>query len=354
MTNEINEDLYTEDNYAGKKYREEQLQQLIKLIEDQRKNADDTRMEYFKPDVSSSHAYIESIVPYRNDFIKMLGWPLTNYSVNLPTPTTSIEFVSEDDLGKIFRLNISIFPGIDTYGILFLPKGNGPHPLIISQHGGLGTPELCSGFFGSGNYNDMTRRVLRKGFAVFTPQLLLWGEEYGPKFDRIHIDVQLKQLGGSITALEIFKIKRSLDYLVSRTDIDKDRIGMIGLSYGGFYTLFTAASDQRIKSVLSSCFFNNRFVYDWHDWTWFNSANTFLDAEVCGLICPRPLYIEVGKADELFDIKYVKKEYLKVESIYKSLGISNNLRYREFEGGHELDKDDEGIEFLCDNVLKFQ
>jgi hypothetical protein len=144
---------------------------------------------------------------------------------------------------------------------------------------------------------------------------------------------------------------RSLDYLISRDDIDNNKIGMIGLSYGGFYTLFTTASDQRIKAALSSCYFNNRFIYDWHDWTWFNSANTFLDSEVGALICPRPLYIEVGKADELFNIKYVEKEFQRLETFYKKLGISKKLRYKEFDGVHELDKDDKGIEFICDSVL---
>ena len=350
MENETIGNLYTESEDAGNKYRYEQLHQLLTFIESQKNNADIKREQYFKPDFSTVHTYNESIEPYRQEFIGMLGWPLTNYSVNMPVPHVESEFVGKDDLGDIYRLNITALPGLTSYGILFLPKGNGPFPLIISQHGGLGTPELCSGFFGSANYNDMTRRVLRKGFAVFAPQLLLWGEQFGPKFDREHIDMELKQLGGSITALEIFKVMRSLDYLLSRTDIDKNKVGMMGLSYGGFYTLFTAAVDIRIKAALSSCFFNNRYVYDSHDWIWFNSANTFLDAEVCALICPRSLYIEAGKTDDIFDIKYVYKEYRKVELIYLKLGISNNLGYKEFDGGHELDKGEEGIEFLCDRV----
>ena len=42
-------------------------------------------------------------------------------------------------------------------------------------------------------------------------------------------------------ALDIHQIRRSLDALSGREEIDASRIGMMGLSWGGFYTLVTAA-----------------------------------------------------------------------------------------------------------------
>jgi hypothetical protein len=221
---------------------------------------------------------------------------------------------------------------------------------VIAQHGGLGTPELCSGFFGSDNYNDMTRRILRKGVAVFAPQMLLWAEEFGPNTERLTIDAELKQLGGSIAALEIYKLKRSIDYLHSRSDIISEMTGMVGLSYGGFYTLFTAAADTRIKAALVSCFFNNRFTYAWSDWTWFNSGNMFLDAEVGALVCPRALYIEAGDQDELFAANTARLEYQRLYKIYESLNYNDNLRYKEFLGAHELDKSNEGIDYIIERI----
>jgi hypothetical protein len=96
---------------------------------------------------------------YRAEFFSMLGWPLTEYFTDLPIPKVVIEFVAEDSLGKIYRLNIEALYEMTTYGLLFLPRSNPPYPLVISQHGGMGTPELCSGLIGPSNYNDMTRRV---------------------------------------------------------------------------------------------------------------------------------------------------------------------------------------------------
>ncbi|MDF2724914.1 MAG: hypothetical protein K0Q59_4589 [Paenibacillus sp.] len=236
------------------------------------------------------------------------------------------------------------------YGLFFVPHGDGPFPLVIGQHGGSGTPELCAGFYGPSNYNDMITRLLRHRCVVFAPQLHLWTTQQGPENKRNLLDNRLKQLGSSITAVELFRLRRSLDYLQTRPEVDASRIGMAGLSYGGFYTLFMAAADTRIRAALSSCFFNDRYVYDRVDWTWRNSAGMFLDAEVAGLICPRPLYIEVGLQDELFEAVHAKAEALKVIDRYARLNISERFRYREFQGKHEFDKSDEGIEFLMKHL----
>jgi dienelactone hydrolase len=194
----------------------------------------------------------------------------------------------------------------------------------------------------------MTRRVLRRGIAVFAPQLLLWSSpQFGPQHERLDIDRRLKQIGGSLAALDLHRIVRSLDYLVTRNGIDAARIGMIGLSYGGFYTLFSAAIDVGIRVAVSSCFFNNRKIYDFADWVWFNAANQLMDAEVGALVCPRPLYIEVGRKDDLFNVRHARPEARKLEATYRRLEIPQAFHYEEHSGGHELDKSDQGINFLC-------
>ena len=256
------------------------------------------------------------------------------------------EFVAEDELGRLFRVWIRALPEVEAYGLLFIPNSSGSFPLVISQHGGGGTPELCSNLFQPANYNDMSRRVLRRNCAVFAPQLPMWREDFGPPIERERMDRQLKQLGGSTAALNIHLIRRSLDALSIREDIDESRIGMMGLSWGAFYTLVTTAIDTRIKVALSSCFFNNRYKYDLAPAVWFDAANLFLDAEIACLICPRPLYIEVGRRDDLFTVETARPEAERVSAMYKELGIDSRFRYHEHEGGHEFDKVDEGIEFL--------
>lgn len=337
--------LHREPVSRGATHRAKFLRQLTAFVAQRQRQCADARKQFFQPDTSSIDAYTDSIETYRRQFAAMLGWPLAERRP--PTaPPMRTKLVARDSLGTIYRTHTRTLPGLDTYGLLFLPPGKGPHALVISQHGGMGSPEVAAGFFGSENYNDMTRRVLREGFAVFSPQTLLWRKEYGPVFNRHDVDARLKQTGSSITALEIYQMQRCLDALVARDDIDAARIGMIGLSYGGFYTLFLAAVDTRIRAAVSSCFFNDRTAYPWIDWTWLNAANTFLDAEIAALVAPRALYIEVGKKDSMFRVALARKPAAQVRQLYSRLGLSERFSYHEHKGGHELDKTSRPIEFL--------
>ena len=338
--------MYSESPDAANEHRGRMLREVHTLLRREQRKADKRRARFFAPDFRSIPAYESSLREYRKELARMLGWPLTEPLRN-DVPSAVIKPVGEDDLGRIYRIWIKTLPGLHTYGLFFLPHGKGPFPLVVAQHGGMGTPELCSGFFGSANYNDMTRRVLRRGAAVFAPQLLLWSpDKFGPKYDKDAIDRRFKQIGGSLAALELHRIIRSLDYFVTRKDIAPNRIGMIGLSYGGFYTLFAAALDRRIRAAVSSCFFNDRKTYDFPDWSWFGAANRFLDAEVGAMVCPRPLYIEVSKKDEIFDVRLARPEAEKLAAVYRRLRIPERFRYKEHDEGHELDKADDGIDFL--------
>ncbi len=345
---------YTEPEDAGYAHRAEVLSQFKALLGKERRKADARRKQYFRPDLSSIEAYRESIVPYRQEFKEMLGWPLTE---DYPgkKPKVRRKFVAEDDQARITRLWIEMFPGVETYGILFMPPGDGPHPLIISQHGGGGTPEYCSSFHTSWNYNDMTRRILKRGFAVFAPQLMLWAEYLGPKCDFNALDRELKTFGGSMAACEILRLQRCLDYLLSRQDIDENRVGMIGLSWGSFYTMVTAAVDTRIRSALASCFFNSHAFSGAMGGSnvWFNSANLFLGAEIAGLICPRRLCIEIGTQEKgAFSPRLAQKQLRTVEKFYGDLGIPGEFMYNEHDWGHEVDRKDEAIRFLIKGLKK--
>ncbi|GHU65811.1 hypothetical protein FACS1894184_02340 [Clostridia bacterium] len=345
--------IYKEEPEVSRKYREEQLGEWKQLIERKRAASAAVRDEYFKPDFTSVDRYAASIELYRAAFYDMLGWPLTDIATLSQTiPTAKSEFVAEDELGKIFRLWIDVMEGVTVYGLYFIPHGDKPHPLAISQHGGGGTPELYSGFWDetAANYNNMTRRVLAKDCAVFAPQMLLWNEENGPAQERVTVDRQLNQLGGSVTAVELFKLMRALDYLQTLPEIDADRIGMIGLSYGGFYTLFMAAADTRIRTAVSSCFFNDRFRYDWPDWVWRNAAHRFMDAEICGLVCPRRLYVECGVRDELFAIDSACAQAVRARTYFDRLGISDHFVFAQTDEEHALSMRDDGIDYLCNNI----
>jgi len=341
------EGLYREQEQAGNAYRAKQKEEFDRLIVTKRAEAERRRKSFFAPDASSVEAFLIDAESYRERLQRMLGWPewrSAEATGTLPEEKSALR-IGEDRLGEIWRLELAVGHGLTTYGLLFLPPGRGPHPLAICQHGGWGTPELVSGLYGPSNYNGMTRRILERGTAVFAPQLLLWHPEtHGPAFNRAETDQKLKQLGSSIAAVEIYKIRRCIDYLSHRTDIDAERIGMAGLSYGGFYTLYTAALDVRIRSVYSSCFINDRFAVDWPDFTWFDSGNTFMDAEIGALIAPRYLHVEAGADDDVFRSDGARAEMNKVARWYSELRMEHRYSSLVFKGGHEFNPDNEALE----------
>ncbi len=324
---------HSENRWVGNEYRQEYLDGINRLIEKMRTKADESRTIKHRDIFSNGEKY-------RKEFKEMLGFPLNEEFDEAQIPNIKKNFVAKEEAFSIYRMQIEILPDLWFYGIYFEHDDGKKRPFVICQHGGAGTSEICSSFFNSANYNDMVQRVLKYDVNVFAPQLLLWNSAtYGIDYDRKATDVSLKQLGSSITALEVYAIMKSINYFASLDTTDTDKIGMVGLSYGGFYTLFTAACDPRIKAAFSTCFYNNRYAINWSDWTWNKSAQKFLDNEVVLLVCPRKLHIAIGNNDALFNVDAATKEF---EALRKSIPeIEQYIKFISFDGVHEFPPQEE-------------
>ena len=330
---------YREKIDCSKPYKQKYLDGLNNLISLREKELAIKRQNNFKDIFKNQDVY-------REDFKKMLGYPLVDYQVK-GVPTAKSEKLSVEQGYTIYRMTFEVLDGLEISGLYFEMHGNAKKPLVLVSHGGLGTPELISGVYDyTGNYNDMLTRVISYGVHAFAPQLLLWNnQEYGVPFSRADIDSRLKRVGSSITAVELFAMSRILDYFEQRENVSN--FGMVGLSYGGFYTLYLSAIDKRIKSSISCAYFNTRDDYKWVDWTWFNSASNFDDSEVACLVYPRKLCIQIADKDEYFNVEYGKNSYEKLKNLCQEVG-TNWLDFIVFNGTHEFYKDDKPIKNLVD------
>lgn len=343
---------YFEKRNDARCFKESYVSGIKTLIADGYRLQEEKRAEYIS-------GIAQDPERYRTDFKNMLGFPLNCKRCMDSKTSLSKALLYEDDEKIIYRATVTVLDTIPFTGILFLHKDEKSHPFIIAQHGGSGSPEVCSGFFegGTANYNDMTERIFSHGANIFAPQLLLWSDDYETdgfkRNDRNGIDAQLKQLGGSITALEVFCIIKSLDAMCEAGFANEDHLGMIGMSYGGFYTLFTAAAEPRIKAALSSSFYNKRDHYAWIDWTWMGSAAKFLDAEVAMLIYPRCLRIAVGDKDGMFDVKLAEAEFDRLRQLSQNVyGRTDWFDTCVFPGIHEFIQTDDFIETVIAEVSK--
>jgi dienelactone hydrolase len=60
--------------------------------------------------------------------------------------------------------------------------------------------------------------------------------------------------GTNLARWEIWDGIRAVDYLLTRPDVDAERINITGTSGGGFQAAHIAALDRRIKVAMPSCF----------------------------------------------------------------------------------------------------
>lgn len=285
---------------------------------------------------------------YRQELKNILGWPLTD-NVSNQIPDVKSEKLFEKETYNIYRMSFEVLEDVWLTGIL-IKHDNKKRPLILAQHGALGSPELISGFYGStSNYNDFVERMLKYDVNIFAPQLLIWDEkEYEIEFCRALLDSKLKRVGGSITAVEIFGLMRILDYFENQDYVKN--FGMAGLSYGGYYTMLMAAIDTRIKSAVSSSFFcSGNVLKEFCDIYFFDLGNKMSWAEIMMLVYPRQICLAIGDNDSGFPYKESIKEFNRLENLCKEVG-NEWVDFIVFKGEHEFLKDDIPLERMTEHL----
>lgn len=338
---------YTEKPPKDSRFHKAYLDGINTFLEKSRQAENQKRNEFISPAL-----YKKDPEFYRQKLCKQLGYPLTKPKV---TPKLlEKNFVIKDSNVNIYRMVFEFWDSIPLYGIYFEQTENAEKaPFIIAQHGGQGTPEIISSFYSdSGNYYHMVRRLTDKGANVFAPQLLLWHEEqYGTPYHRSEIDGKLRQLGGSITALELYMMRGSIDYFVENENINSDRLGVVGLSYGGMYSLHLAAIDPRIKACYSCSWVSDEFKYSWADWSYQNAQLAFGTVETAAMVAPRALTVAMGNRDQLFGSELTVKACDKIKDYYSEFGRTDKFLPVIFDGGHAFDKADTEIDFIFNSLL---
>ncbi len=341
------EELFEQNIADSDALRVEQAEEIEQYINDLAQSQENL-LQIYRPNFDSESDYVKSVEPYRNEFKRSIGYPPPQLSDSL---VAKLDKLGEDNLGTYYRLFLPTTDSIHVEGIYIVPKSLQPkYPLVISMHGGGGSPERAL-FHGGANYHDMVRGAVRRGYAVFAPQHLFSSAGLA-KDVRVKMDQRLRLVGTSITAIEIAKIVRSIDYLTTRDEVDASKIGMVGLSYGGFYTLATMAVDHRIIAGASSCYFGvqeGRFNRDQNsvpfDFQFMNRFTLFRDENLVALICPRAIHIQAGSNDGIDHREPGRVSAATANLPFERLKISDKFEHVIFEGGHEF-HDDSAWKFI--------
>lgn len=197
-----------------------------------------------------------------------------------------------------------------------------------------------------GYQKNFAVELAKRGFIVAAPELFGFGElQLAP--NKRHstscfmLTTQLLMYKKTMAAMRVWQAERMLDYLISRGEVDAERIGVMGISGGGLASSFFAAYEKRIKACVVSgflCTFKDSIMSVYH------CVDNFIPgilnygemADLFGLIAPRLLLIESGTDDDIFPIDGVKSSYARLEALYGRLNVKDKIDIDIFKGDHQI------------------
>jgi dienelactone hydrolase len=194
------------------------------------------------------------------------------------------------------------------------------------------------------NY-DYGRQLVRRGYVVAVPCLTPFGRRVGDTKSYRGTDpcadtfIRLQLLGKLLIAENLRDVLWSVEFLARQPMVDPDRLGCVGLSYGGRMTTLAAALEPRIKVAVISGALNcmqeriqNRYSCGAQV---IPGLLEFGDIpEIGGLIAPRPCLWEVGSKDALMSPVWVDKALERIGRAYTALDATDRLMVDRFDGGH--------------------
>jgi dienelactone hydrolase len=284
----------------------------------------------------------------RQRFFRLLG------TVPEGPPPLAPEQIERVDLGDVIREKVTyaVEPGERVPAFLFLPKaGTAPYPAVLCHHQHAGQFEVGKdGPAGLGSTPDQHYAVelARRGYVTLAPDALCFGERQDPtgklkgasceRYEALHRITEGKSLQGKY----VWDARRALDYLVSRPEVDRARLGMIGHSLGGQETLFTTAADNRIKAAVSSCGFATLAVLKrdriLHNFALFvpGLAEAGDYGAVLALVAPRPFLVAARTADPIFPRDGIEAAVAAGREAYAAQGAADRLGTFYEDGAHEF------------------
>ncbi len=203
-------------------------------------------------------------------------------------------------------------------------------PAILLVHGGGGSAHL-----------ERSLSWARRGYAVLTIDLPGKGEmraasrSTGPNMDvsvllRTKPDLSYNYLIHAVAAT-----RNGITYLAKRKEVDPERIGMVGLSWGGVITLLTNGQDKRLKTAVNV--FGAGYIPEGCTWqTWFDEVLTKEEVDAwSSFIDPKnflktqhaPILFITGTNDHCYYLPTFQKSYAEVP-VSKKLYLVPNLRHR--------------------------
>ena len=290
----------------------------------------------FLPGVKTAEDFEKLRPRLREEYFYSLGlWGAQEKTPLNATVTGTLEFPDF----TVEKLHFQSRPGLYVTANLYVPiPAKGPYPAIVYACG-------HSNMKRDGNktaYQDQGIWFASHGYVALVYDTLQLGE-----IGAIHHGTYREQrwwwhsAGYTPAGVECLNAIRSIDYLETRPEVDKTRIGASGISGGGAATFWIAAADERIKAAVpvsgmadlgyyvSEDGVNGHcdcmFAYNPFRWNW---------TTIAALVCPRPLLFANSDDDKIFPMSANERIINRLERLYARFGASDHVDALVSIGGH--------------------
>ena len=261
----------------------------------------------------------------KRQYFDMLGlWPLPERT---PLKAQITGTVAREDF-TVEKVHFQSKPGLYVTGNLYLPglRGQVAHPphdklpavLYVCGHSGKGRDGNKTAFQQHGMW------FATHGYVCLIIDTLQLGEVAGTHHGTYNKDRWWWHSHGYTSAgVECWNGVRAIDYLVSRPEVDPERIAVTGISGGGAATFWIAAADERVKvcvpvsgmsdlqSYVTDKVCNGHcdcmFLYNNYRWEW---------TTIAALVAPRPMLFENSGYDTIFPMPGNERIRQRLATIY--------------------------------------
>jgi dienelactone hydrolase len=281
------------------------------------------------------------------------------------------------------KIVFSTAPGVRVPAYVLIPKNlKRPAPAIVDlhSHGGmfmfgkekvvdLGANHPAMTQYHRANYDGRptATALVRRGYIVITIDALMFGErravldaDIRSGWNRAGLSLEeIQRLNAQCRSKEATLVKaltfagatwpgivfwddiRTVDYLVTRPEVDPARIGCQGISMGGYRAMFLAALDRRIRAGCIVGFMSTvrpmiRRHVDTHSWVHFLPAlHRYLDwPDVASLTAPRSLLVLQCAHDGLFPPGGMQEAVEKIAAVFERADAKEKFTGRFYDEPH--------------------
>ena len=291
---------------------------------------------------------------YKEEYLYMLGlWPLP---AKTPLKATVTGEISGDGF-VVEKLHYQSRPGLYVTGNLYRPETISPGSrlpaiLYVCGHSGRGRNGNKTAFQSHGMW------FARHGYVCLAIDTLQLGEIAATHHGTYRYQRWWWWSRGYTPAgVECWNGVRGIDYLVSRPDVDPERIAVTGISGGGAATFWIAAADERVKAAAPvsgmadlPSYVTNRvinghcdcmFLYNTFEWPW---------TRIAALVAPRPLLFVNSDQDAIFPMDANNRIAIRLERLYSLFGAGDHVDSVVSVGGHAYREDLRGAIYRFINI----